>query len=200
MKKIPKRQLTKNFLVALGIPAIFIPGLILASILGWSWRSDLARIAAKGGFYQATQLFPQKAIVSQAIDGDTLLLSKGRVVRMVGIDAPDRGEALYDKALEYSLKMAEGKRVKLEYDQYQDDKFGRILAYVWVPCVSQKGCRSNKIMLNQALVSQGLARVVIYSKRKKLKHQDQLFQAEQRAKAKKLGIWGLGTLKTKNIN
>lgn len=191
MKKVSKkRKLTKNLLVSLGIPAVFIPGLILASILGWNWQRDLARVVERGGFYQTLRLFPKEAVVDEVVDGDTLELENGRTIRMVGIDAPNRGEEFYGQALEYSIRFTEGKRAELEYDQYQDDKFGRILAYVWIPCTTQKGCQEGKLMLNKALVEDGLARVVLYSKRKKLKYQDELIQAEERAKEKNLGIWG----------
>ena len=92
--------------------------------------------------------------------------------------------------MDYSIRLTEGKKVTLEYDQYQDDKFGRILAYVWVACTTQKGCFQGKMMLNKALIDEGLARVVVYSKRKKLKYQDELLQTEKEAKKNNLGIWG----------
>jgi len=43
--------------------------------------------------------------------------------------------------------------------------------------------------LNLELVRNGLARVVLYEKRAKIKYQDELLQAEQKAKELKLGIW-----------
>jgi len=184
-----KRRLTKNFLVALEIPAVFIPGLILASILGWNWQRDLAKMAERGGFYQSLRLFPKEAVVEEVVDGDTLELENGRTIRMVGIDAPNRGEDFYGRAMEETIKLTEGKKIVLEYDEYQDDKFGRILAYIWIPCSSQKGCQEGKLMLNKVLVDEGLAKVVLYSKRKKLKYQDELIQAEEEAKEENLGIW-----------
>lgn len=184
-----KKKLTKNLLVALGIPAVFIPGLILASILGWNWQRDLTKVAERGGFYQTLRLFLKEAVVNEVVDGDTLELENGRTIRLVGIDAPNRGEELYGQAMEETIKLTEGKKIVLEYDEYQDDKFGRILAYVWAPCTSEKGCQEGKLMLNKALVDEGLAKVVLYSKRKKLKYQDELIQAEEGAKEKNSGIW-----------
>lgn len=190
MKKSKKtRKLTRGILVSLGIPAVFIPGLILASILGWNWQKDLAQVAERGGFYQTLRLFPKEAMVEEVVDGDTLELENGRTIRLVGIDAPNRGEDFYGQAWEYSLRLAEDKQVELEYDEYQDDKFGRILAYVWVPCTTEKGCQEGKLMLNESLVEEGLAKVVIYEKRKKLKYQEELIKAEEEAKEENLGIW-----------
>ncbi len=189
-KKAAKpKLLSKSFLVSLSIPAIFFPGLFLASFLGWNWQRDLTRLVEKGGFYQNLNLFPQQATVAQVIDGDTLELKSGRTVRLVGVDAPNRGEVFYGQALEYTLNLVENKEVKLEYDVYQDDKFGRILAYVWAPCTTQKGCQDGQLMLNQTLVENGLAKVIIYSKRKKLKYQEELLSAEEEAKQENLNLW-----------
>jgi len=47
-KLVPSRFL----LIALGIPSVFIPGLILASILGWNWKNDLAQLKQAGEFKQ----------------------------------------------------------------------------------------------------------------------------------------------------
>jgi len=67
----------------------------------------------------------------------------------------------------------------LEYDYYQDDKFGRILAYVWENCTSQLGCNNGQRMVNWLLVKKGIAKVVTYQDRRSLKYKDLLLQAEQ---------------------
>ena len=118
-KKAAKpKLLTKSLLVKLGLPAVFIPGLILASILGWNRQRDLTRLVERGGFYQNLNLFPQQATVARVIDGDTLELKSGKTVRLVGIDAPNRGEPFYGQALEYTINLVEDKEIKLEYDVY----------------------------------------------------------------------------------
>lgn len=182
-----RKRLTKNILVSLGIPLVFVPGLILASVLGWNWKQDLGRLGVRGGFYQSEVLFPKKAMVDKVIDGDTLELRNGRVVRLVGVNAPGRGEDLYEKALAFSVKMVEGKNVKLEYDRYQDDKFGRILGYVWIK--EGEDGEGVEEMLNLKLVEQGLAKMEIYQDRAKLKYQDLLLEAEEKAKKEGKGMW-----------
>jgi len=175
----PKKSLSKSLLVSLGIPAVFIPGLILASLLGWNWQKDLNKLVERGGFYQNLNLFPQQAVVAQVIDGDTLELKNGRTIRLVGVDAPNRGEPYFGQALEYTIALIEDQEVKL----------GRILAYVWAPCTTQKGCQNGQLMLNQTLVENGFAKVVIYPKRKKLKYQEELLSAEEEAKKENLNLW-----------
>lgn len=129
-------------------------------------------------------------MVEKVLDGDTVELAGGRTVRMVGIDAPNRGEEGWEEAAEYLRDLIEGEKVRLEYDVYQDDKFGRILAYVFEKCKTQIGCQNGERMINWILVRKGLAKVVVYKDRRKLIYQDELFGAEKEAQNEGLGIWG----------
>jgi micrococcal nuclease len=90
-------------------------------------------------------------IISKVIDGDTFVLSNGEHVRLVGIDTPESrinaklerdnkrtGEdaktviEMGKKATEFTRKLVEGKKVYLEYDIQQRDRYGRLLAYVYL--------------------------------------------------------------------
>lgn len=123
--------------------------------------------------------FPKEAKVKRVIDGDTIELVNGTIVRYVGINAPDSGSPFDEQATEFNKKLIEDKKVKLEYDEYKSDRFGRILAYVVI---------DNK-NLSVELVKKGLAKVAIYEKRKPLIYQKQLLDAENEAKSNKVGIW-----------
>jgi micrococcal nuclease len=94
---------------------------------------------------------------------------------------PACGRACY---LYGSLPLADPKlkfyqKVKLEYDAYTSDRFGRVLAYV---IIGDKN-------LSIELVKNGLARVAIYEDRRKLIYQDELLELQENAKSKKLGVW-----------
>jgi len=139
--------------------------------------------------------FPERVTVIRVIDGDTIQLENKKDVRYVGISAPERKDKRYEQATELNRKLTEGKTLRLEYDAYKDDKFGRILAYVWVipdPSIKTLSQANNKgeINLSIELVRQGLADVAIYEKRRPLIYQQQLLQAKALAQKKKLGIWG----------
>jgi len=190
MKKRSKEKLTRKFLVGLGIPMVFVPGLILAAVLGWDWEIDLGRLCKSGGYKESQVLFPKEAMVEEVLDGDTFELEGGRTVRMVGIDAPNRGEEGWEEVTEYLKDLIEQEPVRLEYDVYQDDKFGRILAYVFEKCETQLGCQNGERMVNWVLVRKGKARVVVYEDRRKLIYQDELYGAEKKAMEEKLGVWG----------
>ena len=74
--------------------------------------------------------FPKEAKVKRVIDGDTIELESGVIVRYVGVNAPSNGQPFEEEATEYNKKLIERKKVKLEYDEYKSDRFGRILAYI----------------------------------------------------------------------
>jgi len=106
-------------------------------------------------------------------------LTDGTAIRFGGVNAPETNEPYSTKAAEFVKKLVENKKVKLEYDAYTSDSFGRVLAYV---IIADKN-------LSIELVKQGLAKVSVYDDRRKLIYQDQLLSAEQEAKSKKLGVW-----------
>ena len=122
---------------------------------------------------------PKSAVVKRVIDGDTVELFNGTVLRYTGITAPEEGESFAEEATKLNQELVEGKEIKLEYDNYTSDKFGRILAY---PIV-------NGVNVSVELVSKGLAELVIYQKRKPFIYQSQLLEAQEQAKKQKLGIW-----------
>lgn len=128
---------------------------------------------------QTVTEFPQQATAKRVIDGDTIELTNGTIVRYVGITAPETGDPFEEQATEENKRLVEGKKIRLEYDNYKGDKFGRILAYVF---------RDGK-NISVELARKGLARVVIYEKRKPLIYQTELLKAQDEAQKKKIGIW-----------
>ena len=122
---------------------------------------------------------PKSAVVKRVIDGDTVELFNGLILRYVGMTAPETGELFEKEATELNRELVEGKEIKLEYDNYKSDNFGRILAY---PIINNKN-------ISVELVRKGMAELVIYQKRKPFIYQVQLLEAQEEAKKKKLGIW-----------
>ena len=122
---------------------------------------------------------PKSAVVKRVIDGDTVELFNGTVLRYMGITAPEEGEDFAEEATNLNQSLVEGKEIKLEYDNYTSDKFGRILAY---PTIDNRN-------ICIELVSKGMAEIVIYQKRRPFIFQVQLLEAQEQAKKNKLGIW-----------
>ncbi len=115
--------------------------------------------------------------VVRVIDGDTFRLANGKTVRLIGIDAPEKGQYYYEEAREKLKELIEGKKVVLEADISNSDKLNRLLRYVFV----------NNLFVNLELVKEGYANVYIVSPNEK--YSSELLKAEEYARKNKLGLW-----------
>lgn len=175
MKSKQKINTNKLYLVPAGLLVA-----LLSLTAGTKYASQIKTILSQPTVNQGQiKVLPKDAVVKRVIDGDTIELQDGTIVRYQGITAPERGEPFYDQATQTNKALVEGKKVKLEYDAYTSDKFGRVLAYVIV----------DKTNVSIELVRRGLAKVVILQDRRKLIYQDKLLNAQDEAKQKKQGIW-----------
>lgn len=123
--------------------------------------------------------------VSRVIDGDTIKLVNGERVRYIGINTPEtkhprKGiEHFGPEAAAFNRKLVEGKEVRLEFDVQLRDRYGRLLAYVYL---------LDDTFVNLELVSQGYAQVATYPPN--VKHQDLFLKAQREAREKGRGLWG----------
>ena len=122
--------------------------------------------------------------VARVIDGDTLLLETGHRVRLIGVNTPEMthadqpSEPFGREASKFTRSLAEGKRVRLEYDRERRDEYRRILAYVFV----------NDRLLNAAIIEAGFSRAETrfpYRADRKRLFED----AESVARAASRGLW-----------
>lgn len=131
--------------------------------------------------------------VVEVIDGDTIVLENGEKVRYIGIDTSElnteRGdpECFALEAKKANERLVLGKKVKLEKDVSERDKYGRLLRYVYV----------DDIFVNEYLVKQGYARAVSFPP--DIKYQEKLLQAERQAREKNKGLWNPQACKDKNV-
>ncbi len=132
---------------------------------------------------------PFTTTVERIIDGDTIVVEGGKVVRLLGVDTPEtahpaRGEEPFGReAADYVReRIPRGSRVFLDYDVHCLDRYERTLAYVYLD--SQCG-----VMLNEELLELGYATQLPWDHRGRLAHADLLEAAETRARAAALGVW-----------
>lgn len=121
----------------------------------------------------------ETAIVSEVIDGDTIRLDSGLYVRLIGINAPEKGEPYYNTAKNRLKTTVEGKTVILEKDKDDKDRYGRLLRYIFLDGKN----------INVELAKEGLA--IVYILEKNIKYETELIQAEKIAKNKRINIWSL---------
>ncbi len=118
-----------------------------------------------------------KLTVAKVIDGDTLTLSDGNHVRLIGINTPEKSQFYYQEAKDKLTSLVEGKGVTLIKDKTNNDRYGRLLRYVYL----------DGVFINEVMVEEGYAEAIEY--KPNLAHQDILEAAEIEAKQQNLGIW-----------
>lgn len=137
--------------------------------------------------------FSEKAISSfekvycmRVIDGDTIVVKikgKEEKVRLIGVNTPEmdhpdpKVKTLANEAYLFTKKMVEGKDVKLEFDQQKNDKYGRLLAYVYL---------LDGTFLNAEIIKQGYGFAFT---RYPFKFLDQFRGFEKESRENKRGLW-----------
>jgi len=125
-----------------------------------------------------------KAKVARVVDGDTIKLETGEVVRYIGIDTPEtvhpnKPVQCYGKeASDKNKELVEGKEIKLEKDVSETDKYDRLLRYVWL----------GDMLVNEYLVREGYAQSSSYPP--DVKYQNKFIEAQRLAREENKGLWG----------
>jgi len=122
-------------------------------------------------------------LVSKVIDGDTIEVEGGMKVRYIGVDTPEtvhplKGVQCFGRqATEKNKELVEGKKVRLEKDISETDKYGRLLRYIWI----------GNQMVNEILVKEGFAFSSSYPP--DIKYQERFRAAETDARVSNKGLW-----------
>jgi len=131
-----------------------------------------------------------RGTVTSVVDGDTLMLDNGMVVRLMGIQAPklalgrpDHEDWPGGQAAKAALTaLALNKPVLLRYGGEEIDRHDRQLAQIYVLAGDAP------VWVQQAMLAQGQARVYSFPDNRACLAE--LLAAEGRARAAGLGIWG----------
>jgi len=131
------------------------------------------------------------ATVIGVIDGDTVEVMLGdgakEKVRYIGVDTPEtrhpkKGvECFGREAYDFNKALVLGKRVWLERDVEERDRYQRLLAYVWLDAEKQR-------MANAILVSEGYAQVSTYPPN--VKYVELFLKLQREARENNKGLWG----------
>lgn len=119
--------------------------IIAAAIIVINRKLIFRRHRSWRGSYEGT--------VTHIVDGDTIKVAINgnlETIRYIGVNAPERGEDGYEDAILVNRRLVSGKRVRMEADKQDIDKYGRKLRYVWV----------GRRFVNRELYRQGVARIM----------------------------------------
>lgn len=135
--------------------------------------------------------FSESGLVTVVYDGDTIKVrfknDSERKVRLIGIDAPEiedsREEAKFraHMAKRFAFFYLYRKMIKLSYDWEIEDKYGRLLAYIWT---EKEG------LFNKFILSEGFAFVFL---KFPFKYRKEFTEAEQEARRFEKGLWKKGS-------
>jgi micrococcal nuclease len=149
----------------------------------------------------ASEIVPVK--VACVVDGDTIKVywyGAKKSVRLIGVDTSEtrrnprieKQKALLGKREEVIIELGKQAKEKLkeyikpnqvvylEFDIEKTDRYGRLLAYVWLD-------KDRKNMVNEIMVKEGYALACIYSPN--TKYADRFIQAQKIARENKKELW-----------
>jgi micrococcal nuclease len=154
-----------------------------------------------------------KVKLIDAIDGDTIRLYNNEVVRLIGINSPEKNEKCFNEAKEKILEILYDREISLEMDITDKDKYQRSLRYVYIKLDNEEDIKSyinsdkiviedlkkegiikynfdNEILINVniLMVKEGYARRYSYGDDRR--YEQEIIQAEGYARSNRLGcLW-----------
>ncbi len=124
--------------------------------------------------------------VVRVVDGDTIyvqLADRVEKIRYIGVNTPEihhpiKGEEPGGReAAQVNRGLVNGRRARLELDVQTRDRYGRLLAYVWV----------GDTMVNAELVRLGYAQVMTVPPN--VRYQDLFLKLQRQAREAARGLW-----------
>lgn len=126
--------------------------------------------------------------VARSVDGDTIELTDGRKVRYIGINTPEtvdprrKVECFGKEASDFNKELVEGKKVRLERDVSETDRYGRLLRFVYL---------EDGTFVNEVLVREGYAHASAYAP--DLSRKEFFAETEKKARENQQGLWAPDT-------
>lgn len=153
----------------------------------WPWLWFLLLVSPSALGNDCPRLHQHETVtVRKILDGDTILLMDGRVIRFIGIDTPElnkhRSAAAEDGALAaarwLAKKIEKGSRLKLVFGPERRDDYGRLLAHPLT---------GDGRLLVASMLAAGLGELLLLPPN--TAYWPCLLAAEQAARRQRLGVW-----------
>ncbi len=178
----------------LGIPqgSYLAAALLLLTLVMLLWLGARRLWFMAGLYLLLLTLKARMTRVVGHVDGDTVKVEPPNTgeepvsIRMIGVDTPESRKSLYMNIAPFGKQASDftkqrlprGQKIILVYDVEKTDKFGRELAYIYLP---------NGEFFNATLIKQGYAWAASYPPNVKYKNYFDTLQAK--AQANKMPIW-----------
>jgi micrococcal nuclease len=135
-----------------------------------------------------------QGIVTRVVDGDTIELKNGQVIRLINVNTPEstnKKETYGKEASQFTKDTLLGRTVWLTKDIGETDRYGRLLRFVWLKKpddLSEKEFRSS--CFNALLVLKGYA--MSYSYKPDITYSSFFKKFDREAYHNKVGLWQFG--------
>lgn len=164
---------------------IFFSGAISSLAVAWLYGADFrfpdekndAQAPGKQQESTGGERVLQSAQIQQVIDGDTVILSTGEKVRLLGIDTPERGEHFYEEASDRLRELIGKKEVRLTKDVSETDRYGRLLRHIYV----------DDLWVNELMIKEGYAKFITYPP--DVSHVENFKSLQKQALENNRGMW-----------
>ena len=169
--------------------------IVLTAAVAFYVGSRFLSVTGKAGAVAKREM----SFVERAVDGDTLKLSDGRRVRLIGVDTPELHysekllrdsqrthkdiktiQAFGAKAADFTRKLCERKPVRIETDVRKLDKYGRLLAYIYL---------EDGTFVNAKILEEGYGQVMTIPP--DVKYADYFLKLEREARENRKGLWAI---------
>ena len=191
--KLTKKQ-KKYIIETLIALIILIPGIIAGTVKKEEIFSALGIQTKIKTSEKNTSAIDGEYEVISVTDGDTFEINYNGTkekVRLIGVDTPEsvhpnskKNNEYGKQASNYTKNLLERKVVKLEFDVSPRDKYGRLVAYVYL---------EDGEMLNKKLLKKGYAQVATYPPN--VKYVEDFKTIQKEARENKVGFWAKDVFK-----
>ena len=118
-------------------------------------------------------------VVVRVIDGDTVELKGGDILRLLAIDTPEKDDPYYEEARDFLAAMTLGKPARVAYGKRHRDRYGRLLGFLYV----------DGTMVNKAILANGLGYLYLFRENVGLPEIAELLTVQKEAIAAGRGLW-----------